>query len=136
MTNDNKTGKKIAVGAVIAGVAGYLAGVLTAPKSGKETRQDISDKAVDIKDGTEQQLKNAQKDLENLLDNTKSKTVALNSKARDEYNEAIVKAKDAKHKASEVIKAVKKGSSDQPELDKALKQVNQATKNLAKYLKS
>jgi len=35
------TGKKVALGALIAASVGYVAGVLTAPKSGKETRQDI-----------------------------------------------------------------------------------------------
>ncbi|MEO7364397.1 MAG: YtxH domain-containing protein [Candidatus Saccharimonadales bacterium] len=39
----SKTTKKLAIGAAIAGAAGYLAGVLTAPKSGKATRDDIKD---------------------------------------------------------------------------------------------
>jgi gas vesicle protein len=46
---ENHTGRKIAVGSAIAGLAGYIAGVLTAPKSGQKTRQDISNKASDIK---------------------------------------------------------------------------------------
>jgi gas vesicle protein len=32
------TGKKIALGAAVAGVVGYLGGILTAPKSGRSRR--------------------------------------------------------------------------------------------------
>lgn len=41
---------KVAVGAVVGAVVGVVAGVLTAPKSGKETRDEIVTKALDIKD--------------------------------------------------------------------------------------
>jgi gas vesicle protein len=37
--------KKIALSAIIAGVAGYGIGLLTAPKSGKDTRKDIKNTA-------------------------------------------------------------------------------------------
>jgi gas vesicle protein len=33
--------KRVAIGSGIAAAAGFVAGVLTAPKSGKETRADI-----------------------------------------------------------------------------------------------
>jgi len=37
------------IGAVVGAVAGVVAGVLTVPKSGKETRADLHQKAVDLK---------------------------------------------------------------------------------------
>lgn len=43
-------GNKLAVGAIIGAAAGVVAGVLTAPKSGKETREDIKQKALEAKD--------------------------------------------------------------------------------------
>src|SRR5579864_1541218 len=94
------TGRKIAIGAAVAGIAGYLTGILTAPKSGQETRQDIADKAVDIKQDGLNQLKSAQDELDQLLNSVKTKSVTLGSKAREEYNEAVVRAKDAKNKAA------------------------------------
>jgi len=33
----------------IAAAAGFVAGILLAPKSGKETRKDLKDKAMDVK---------------------------------------------------------------------------------------
>lgn len=135
MAKDEHTGRKFALGAIVAGVAGYLTGILTAPKSGKETREDIVDKAEDIKEGAEDQLQNAHDELGRLIKETKGKTVALKSKAREEYNDAVVKAKDAQNKASSVLKAVKSGDADDPELSKAIKQAKQAQKNLMRYLK-
>lgn len=136
MAKDEHTGRKLAIGAIIAGAAGYLAGILTAPKSGKETREDITNKAGDIKEGSLEQLRTVQAELDVLLKSAKDKSVALNAKAREEFNEAVVKARDAKNKAGAVMKAVKAGGSDEPELDKALRQARQAYKNLSKYLKS
>ena len=43
-----KSNKKFVFGAMIGAAAGALAGVLFAPKSGKETRKVIADKAGEI----------------------------------------------------------------------------------------
>jgi len=133
---DEHTGRKLAIGTALAGAVGYVTGILTAPKSGKETREDIADKAEDIKEGAEDQLQNLHDELNDLLKITKNKSVALGSKARGEFNEAIVRAKDAQNKASYVLKAVRAGQADDPELNKAIKQAKQAQKNLSKFLKS
>lgn len=136
MARDEHNGKKLALGALVGGAAGYLAGILTAPKSGKETREDIADKAGEVKSEVEVKLQEAHDELNELLNQAKSKTVALGSKARDEFNESVVRAKDAKNKMAYLLKAVKAGEADDPQLDKALKQARQAKKNLGKYLKS
>lgn len=133
---DEHTGKKLAIGAAIAGAVGYVSGILTAPKSGKETREDIADKAEDIKEGAEEQLQNAHDELNELIKTTKNKSVALGSRARVEFNEAVVTAKDAQNKAAYVLKAVRAGGADDPALNKAIKQAKQAQKNLSKFLKS
>lgn len=127
---------KLALGALIGGIAGYITGVLTAPKSGKQTRTDIVDKVDSVKDGAESQLQNAVDELTGTIDNLKSQGVALSSKARSEYDETMVRAKDVQNKARQVLKAVKAGEANDPELNKAVKQARQAAKNLAKYIKS
>ncbi|MBA3757796.1 YtxH domain-containing protein [Candidatus Saccharibacteria bacterium] len=135
MAKEEHNGRKFAIGALIAGAVGYLTGILTAPKSGKETREDIVEKAEDVKDSAEDQLQNVHDELNRIIKDTKGKTVALKSKAREEYNEAVIKAKDAQNKASSVLKAVKAGDADDPELSKAIRQAQQAKKNLMRYLK-
>lgn len=134
MAKDNRN-RNYAVGAIFAGIVGYVTGVLTAPKSGKETREDIADKAKDIKDGAEDQLQTAQDEVTELLATAKKKTLALSAHAREEFNEAVVKAKDAQNKGANVLKAVRSGEASDPELSKAIKQLNLAKKNLSKYLK-
>lgn len=52
----NKLGK-----VVIAATAGFVAGVLLAPKSGKETRKDIKDKAMVLKGTAEDKVATAKK---------------------------------------------------------------------------
>jgi len=133
---NNHTGSKFAAGALIAGAAGYLAGVLTAPKAGKETREDIALKAGEVKSEAETELTKVYKELTDLTKEAKTKTLALSAQARDEFNEAVVKARDAQDKAGHVLKAVKAGEADDPQLNKALKQAKQAKRNLGKYFKS
>lgn len=41
--------KRFALGALVGLAAGVIAGVLTAPKSGRETRADLKQKAADMK---------------------------------------------------------------------------------------
>ncbi len=136
MAKENHDGRNFALGAILAGVAGYVTGLLTAPKSGKETREDITDKAKDIKQGAEDQLQSAHDEVEDLLKTAKKKTLALSAQAREEFNEAVVKAKDAQNKSTSVLKAIRAGEASDPELSKAVKQLKLAQKNLAKYLKS
>ena len=132
---NNKTAGKALVGAVVAGAAGYVAGVLTAPKSGKQTRKQLAEKANEMRGDTEDQLKKTVDELKEMLDKAKDKTMTLSSQAKEEYNETVLRAKDAQKKGSEMIAALKAGKADDPELDKAIKQAKQAKKNLAKFLK-
>jgi gas vesicle protein len=134
MAKDNN-GRKWALGALIGGVTGYVGGILTAPKSGKETREDIVDKAEDIKNDTRVELENLQDDISDLLAKAKTKAESLGSQARDEINEAVLRAKDAQAKTSVVLKAMKTGEAEDPQLNKAVKQAKQAKKNLSRYLK-
>lgn len=136
MTKSEHTGRKLALGALIAGVAGYVTGILTAPKSGKETRKDISDKAGQAKQETEQALQSAHDEVTDLIQQTKNRAAGLKAQTRAELNEAVIRAKDAQKKAATLLKAVRAGSAEDPELDRALKQLKQAKKNLGKYLKS
>ena len=129
------TVRKVAIGSAIAGAAGYLAGILTAPKSGKETRGDIADKADDVKGSAEEQIDQLNDELKDLIKSAKVKTIALSSNARAEFNEAVIRAKDAQNKATQVLKAVKSGQAEDPELNKAVKQSRLAIKNLGKFLK-
>ncbi len=130
------TKKKLAVGAVVGGLAGYVAGILTAPKSGNQTRKDLANKAGDLKNEAAEHLQNGVDELSEAIKIAKTKSISLSAKAREEFDETVIKARDAQNKASEVLKAFRAGQSSDPELAKAVKQVKLAQKNLSKYLKS
>ncbi len=76
--------KKIAIGSSIAAVAGYVAGILTAPKSGKRTRGDIKNAADKTALEAEKDFKKLQIELGHLIDEAKSNGGKLNTKAREE----------------------------------------------------
>ena len=52
---------KFVLGALIGAAAGVVAGMLTAPKSGKETRADLKSKAHDLRERTEHAIEGAKK---------------------------------------------------------------------------
>lgn len=128
-------GKVLAVGTVVAAGAGYLAGILTAPKSGKETRKDIAKNASKARVDGEKQLKKLHSELNVVIDAADKKAKKFKSKANDEMTEATEKAKKAKAKAREMLSALHNGDADDPNLQAVIEEVKLAKNNLVKYLK-
>src|SRR6478736_2577880 len=106
---NTKTGRKVAFGSAVAAIVGYFAGILTAPKSGSETRADIATKADDVKFDVETQLKHTEGELARAIKEAQTKSVALSAQAREEFNEALLRAKDAQAKTKVIIKSLKAG---------------------------
>ena len=126
---------KWAIGAAVAGVAGFVAGILTAPKSGKETREDIKHVATKAKSDAEKSLKALHSDLNKRISDVKAKGEELTGKAKDEFDEILGKAKSAKEKVRDVLSTLHDGNPDDPELKKALKDAKDALKSLEKFVK-
>lgn len=127
--------KKIAIGAVIAGAVGYVAGILTAPKSGKETRKDIKDKASQLMVEAERRLKQLHTELNTLLSEAKKMADKLNGKARTELEKAMIAAAAAKEKTRELLSAAHEGTAEDKDLDKAVKEVTKAVEHLKAFIK-
>lgn len=127
--------KKLAVGAALAGAAGYLAGVLTAPKSGKETRDDLKQAANLRMSEAEKQLKNLHTDLGKAVDEAKAKGTKMGGKAQKELKDLADKAKDTKEKVREVLSAVHEGDASDKDLKKAVADAKHALAHLKDYLK-
>jgi len=127
MTNKNHGIEKFAAGVVV----GATLGVLFAPKSGKETREDLKNafddlvekarnlKAEDVKAAIEkkvQEIKEGLADLdrEKVLAIAKEKAAALKEKcnelvayAKEKGTPVVEKtAKDVKHKTADVVRGV------------------------------
>ena len=132
----SKDGKKWALGALFLGVAGYIAGILTAPKSGKETREDIKTNANRVISKAEKELKKLHAELTVVIEDTKNVLTDKSGKAREEADKAITMAKEKQAKVRELLSALRDGgASDEPELSKAMKEAAEAIKHLKKFLK-
>jgi gas vesicle protein len=131
----SSTTKKIAVGAALAAAAGYVAGVLTAPKSGKQTREDIKTTANKGVTEAERELKKLHTELADLIGDVKDKGEELSGKTSEELSEVIDKARGAKQKARELLSALHEGDAEDKELKKAVTEATKAIDHLRKYLK-
>lgn len=130
------TGRKIAIGAAIAAVIGYIAGILTAPKSGKETRADIKNTAGKFAREAEKKLKALNSELGELIDKATVLVKKSSGTAKEKLDKALEAAKQSRAKVREVISAIKSGEADHPELEQAIKDATKAKNHLAKYIKS
>lgn len=127
--------KKYAAGTMLAAVAGFVAGILTAPQSGKETRQDIKDSTVRGMREAERQLKRLHTELNDVLAEASDKATKLTGQAREELDLAVTKTRKAKEAAREILSAVHEGRAEDKELQKSIKDAQKAIDHLKTFLK-
>ena len=84
----------LAKGLVLGGLIGAVIGILFAPKSGKETRQDIADKADEL-------LSKAKEEYEKAIERSKAT-----------YDAAVTRLKTAEGVAREKVKEIEENISD------------------------
>ena len=130
-----KKGSKMALGAVIAAGAGFVTGVLTAPRSGKRTRQKISNSALKARVEGEKQLKSLYGDLHKLIKEGEGKIKNSKSKANSELKKQLENTKSTKQKVKMILSAIHSGEASDPDLKKMLEEAKKAKSNLSKFLK-
>lgn len=128
-------GGKLAIGAAIAAAAGYVAGLLTAPKSGKETREDIKRKANEVYVAAEKELKKLHTELNEKLAVANEKLGELRAQGGKKFDDALDQAKKAKDKAREMLSSLHDGEANDKDLQKAINEATKAVENLRVYLK-
>lgn len=131
----DKRAKKFAIGAVVAAAAGYVAGILTAPKSGKETRKDIKDTAVRTYTAAEKELKVLHTELNKLVGEAGKKAGELKGTAQKNLDKAVEMGKVAKEKARDLLSAAHEGNAEDKDLDNAIKEAKKAVEHLQSFLK-
>ncbi len=128
-------GKKFAFGTAIAALGGYIAGLLTAPKSGKETREDIKNAATKSAAEAERQLKRLHTQLNEVLEEAKKQAIDLTGKARKEYDMLIEKTQAAKEKTRELLSNLHEDVAEDKDLQNAIKDADKAIEHLKTFLK-
>lgn len=134
----NKGTKTIAIGTLVAGALGYVAGILTAPKSGAETRGSIRHASNSGMAEAEKRLKQMHTELSKLIDEVVSegKHAAKHLPQRNELQSEIIDgASRTRQKTREIISALHDGSADDRDLDKAVSEAGKAIKSIRSYLK-
>lgn len=131
-----KNSKRFAIGAIFAASVGYLMGILTAPKSGKETRKEIADTTLESKREIEKKLKKVHSELKINIKTAQTELDAATTQINKELDKAINKAKKAEIKVKETLSALHEGTADNPELSVALTEANEALRHFKKYLAS
>jgi gas vesicle protein len=126
---------KVAIGAAITAVAGYIAGILTAPKTGKETREDLKNKAAETYSAAEKELKKLHTELGDVIAEAGDKVAELRGKSGKSLDEAVTKGQKAKDKAREVLSSLHDGEAEDKDLKKAIAEATKAVENLRNYLK-
>lgn len=129
-----KSTKRFALGTMAAIGVGYLAGILTAPKSGKETRKDIKDTTAKGITVAEKELKQLHTQLADVLGQAKDKASDASGKAKEGLDEAIDSAKQAKEKARQILSAVHEGDTDDKDLKQSIDEAKKAITHLKTYL--
>jgi gas vesicle protein len=130
-----ETTKKVVIGSGLAAVAGYIAGLLTAPKSGRDTRDDILDVAEKGKVDLEKEFKAINKELVAVVKDAKKESSKANKKGQAEINKLVEKSLDTKEKLKEVISAIHDGTAEDEDLKRAVKNASNAVEHLKDYLK-
>jgi len=134
MSSSGKKLKVLAIGSGVAAVAGYVAGILSAPKSGKQTRQDIKVATEQSRYEAEKDLKKLHTDLNELLAEAKSKGKKASKSTQKDIKVLLEKTQDTKEKIREVISAIHEGDAEDQDLKRAINNANNALEHLKDYL--
>lgn len=130
----SKKVRNVAIFTGLAAAAGYVAGILTAPKSGKETRQDIADAAVRAKQQAEKQLKHLHSELSELIVEVKKKTQNASEAVKKEVDKALKQATVAKETARNLLSSIHEGDGQDEDLQAAVKEAKRAIAHLKEYV--
>lgn len=126
----------VALAALIAAGVGYVSGLLSAPRSGKQTRRKLANSASKAKTEGEKQLKKLYSELNSTIDDAEKQVTKARSKANNELKESIKKAREAKEKARMLLTALHDGDADDPNLKAVITEVKSAKSHLGKFVRS
>ncbi len=127
--------KRFAFSAVVVAAGGFVAGLLTAPQSGKQTRKDIKDGTARTVHEAERQLKRLHTEMNDVISEGLESADRLSGKAKQDLEAALKVTGSAKNKARDILSAVHDGRADDKELEKAIGDAKESITHLKAFLK-
>ena len=89
---DDFNGFNIGLGLFVGGAIGFLAGLMFAPKSGKELRSELKEKSCQIYGDTKQAISEAQMKTKSVIDDAMHRVDEFKKEAEHRLSEARLKA--------------------------------------------
>lgn len=129
-----KEGKWV-IGATVVATVGYVAGILSAPRSGWRTRKKLAKSASKARIDGEKQLKKLHSELTVQLANADRKVKKAKKGANAELKKQMDSAKKTKQKMRLLLSALHDGDASDPDLKKMIEEAKKAKTNLAQFLK-
>ncbi len=126
--------KHTAITAGVIGVAGYLAGILTAPKSGKATRQAIKRALPADKADAIEKAKLLSNELNELIAIAVADKDSQTAKVLAKMNTVVGRAKQGRDKLENIIDAAKNGEANDHDLNRAVKEAEKAVVHFKKFM--
>ena len=111
-----KNSRNIVFGAVFIGAASYLAGILTAPKKGSETREDIRHASVNAKISLEKSLKKLYADSSRQIERALNVNHELTKQTKRELDLLIASVKHATEKIKIYLTSIRDGDIEEEEI--------------------
>ncbi len=133
MSKDKNNG--FLVGATIGAIAGVVTGILFAPKSGKETRQDIKDTSKKVYEKLLAESNKLQVELTDLIKKAEARAKEAGTVMSDKAKVLVDQARHTKDALKVLATSVKNGEAEDKDLDKAIKNAKEAKDALAAFLK-
>lgn len=126
--------KIFALGSALSAVAGYLTGLMTAPKSGQELREELKQTNAKNLSDLQRDLNNLNQELDSVIKKADLKKTELTEKAGQELQGLVEKTQAAEAKVQEIVEAVRSGDANDEDLKRALKNSKSALEHLKDYL--
>lgn len=130
----NKDLRNVGIAAVVGLAAGYALGILTAPKSGKETREDIKDASTKAYKAAEARLKDVYEDLGDVIEKAGKQAKQLNEKGRAQLDSLVSAAHDAQARVKKLVGSARNGEGTPEEFEDAVKAAREAKSELQDYI--
>lgn len=115
---------KFFIGLILGAAAGAVAGILTAPSSGRETREKIANKAGDLKSELEDRYHEISRKISHLekdsIDDFKEKFYDVKGTIKEQYAHVASKVKDLERELADKMKDLQKQAK---EMEKQAKSV-------------
>lgn len=127
---------KVVKSGVLGAAVGIVAGLLLAPKSGRETRQGIKQAANRAVGSVERQLKQLYRDLSQAVGEAELHADKLKGKSAVELAGIIVAANKVKTSLKELLSTVRDGEADEDDIERVLKNGQAAIRKLTKRIKN